>query len=76
MSDLKEFDLGKFTFREDPWKIADRVSMEWIEESNYCMFPDDEKDMDINKDEAEKLITFLADSLNISLRDLAHRNRS
>jgi len=32
--------------------------------------------MDINKEDAEKLITFLAGALNISLNDLAYRNQS
>ena len=71
--ELKEFELGKFKFIAAP---RCDVSMEWTEDSSYCLFSDDEKDMDIKKDEAEKLITFLAGALNISLNDLAHRNQS
>ena len=49
--ELKEFELGKFKFIAVP---RCDVSMEWVEESNYSMFPDDECDMDINKEAAEK----------------------
>jgi len=70
--ELREHKLGKFTFRKDPW--ANSIDMEWIEESNYCMYPDDEKDLPIDTENAEALILFIASELNISLRDLAHRN--
>lgn len=71
--ELKEFELGKFKFNEAPWGD---VNMSWVEDAQHYDFSDNECDMDINKDEAEKLITFLAGALNISLNDLAHRNQS
>ena len=61
--------LGKFTFTKDPIK-GKVVIMEWIEESNYCLFDDEDCDMDITRDEAKDLIKFLAGSLNIDLKNL------
>ncbi len=71
MSDLKDLELGKFTFTKDPW--GESVNMEWVEDGYISDF-DTEEVMDIKVGEAETLITFLAESLNISLRDLAYRN--
>jgi len=73
MEEMEELKLDKFKFSEDPWGGA--VSMEWYEHGNDYYHGGTDCDIDINKDDAERLILFLASSLKISLRDLASRSR-
>lgn len=45
--------------------VPPELKFEWVEESNYCMLPDDEVSIDIEKEDAERLIEVLKEHFGI-----------
>lgn len=61
---MNELKIDKFTFSKDPWENS--ILMEWVELSNYCMFPDEHEDVNLSIEEIIKLIKFFRKNIKFT----------
>lgn len=62
MKQATVLEIGKIKVVEttfDDIPQYNRICFEWVERSSYCMYPDEEVSIDIERDDAIKLIEVL-----------------
>lgn len=55
--EIGKIEVVEATFDDIPQ--YNRICFEWVERSSYCMYPDEEVSIDIERDDAIKLIEVL-----------------